>query len=637
MSGDAAGRWQVEAAESGGVSSATSAMLDAVEDAVLLCDASSGRVVDANLAGCRLLGCPRERCGEANFSDCSVPEEGYTSARAVEQLTRALATDSTRFAWRNQRADGSRFWSEVRAVRAPEARGMARTLVIAVVRDNSAERAAADVQAALQRSEERLARIVQTAPEPMTILREKDSVVTYVNPAFETLFAWPSADAIGKRTAELNVWSDPDQRAMVLEQFRRERRVDSTLVKVRTRDGRLVEGLLSLRPIDVEGIPSILTSFRDISELQGARAELEASETRLRALAEATFEGIGILHEGVVVDTNEQLATMYGTTREALLGRPVTDLVAPESLDLVRSRIEQRLDGAYEHLGIRQDGSIFPVEVRARSVVLGGRSMRLTAIRDMTDRKRAEAERERLIGELQTRNAEMEQFTYTVSHDLKSPLVTISGFLGAIERDLRAGNLERAALDLNRIRSASAKMSALLNDLLELSRIGRIGGMLEPVSMAAVAREAAELVAGALGDGRIELVIAADLPVVRGDRARLVQVLQNLFDNAAKYMGDQVRPRVEVAVRPDEQPWVFYVRDNGIGIDPKYAERIFGLFEKLDPKSAGTGIGLALVRRIVEFHGGRIWVESDGHQGSTFCFRLPRGAGDPGEPQGKVA
>jgi signal transduction histidine kinase len=142
--------------------------------------------------------------------------------------------------------------------------------------------------------------------------------------------------------------------------------------------------------------------------------------------------------------------------------------------------------------------------------------------------------------------------------------------------------------------------------------------------MAVVAREAAELVAGALAAGRIGLSIAPDLPEVRGDRARLVQVLQNLLENAAKYMGDQAEPRVELGVRAEPQHWAFFVRDNGIGIEPKYANRIFGLFEKLDPKSPGTGIGLALVRRIIEFHQGTTWVESDGRQGSTFIFRLPR-------------
>jgi PAS domain S-box-containing protein len=331
----------------------------------------------------------------------------------------------------------------------------------------------------------------------------------------------------------------------------------------------------------------------------------------------------------VVVDTNEQLAAMYRTTRQQLIGRSFLELIAPASRPAVLAHLEQGLGGACQYQAIRADGTTFPVEARARNVVLDGRPLRVAAIRDMTEHVRAQAERERLMRELQARNAEMEQFTYTVSHDLKSPLVTISGFLGAIERDLREGSPARVASDIARIRSAASKMSALLEDLLKLSRVGRIGGPFEPLSIAELALEAAELVAGVLEAGHIQLDVADDHTLVYGDRGRLLQVFQNLIDNAAKYSAQRPHPRIEVGWRQEVGRCLVFVRDNGIGIVPEYAERIFGLFEKLDPKSPGTGIGLALVRRIVEFHGGRIWVESDGQSGSAFWFTLPRPATAP--------
>jgi PAS domain S-box-containing protein len=473
-------------------------MLDAVEDAVFLCDPRDGSVLDANRAGCRLLNGGSERPGKPSISDWSARSEGYNAARAHESLLRAAGGQVERLSWRVQRTDGSRFWAELRLV---------------------------------------------------------------------------SAEGTGD-------------------------------------------------------VPRVIAILRDTTEL-------ETSEERQRAIADATFEGIAIVHEGRILDANEQLGALYGASRATLIGHSMIELVAPESRELVEARIEQRLDGAYEHLARRLDGSVFPVEVRARSVLLGGRTLRITAIRDMTDHKRVELERERLIHELTGRNAEMEQFTYTVSHDLKSPLVTINGFLGALERDLCDGDGERVQSDLNRIRSASAKMSALLDNLLELSRVGRIGGAFQAVPLNVVAREAEELVAGFLGKGKVQLTIPHDLPVVRGDRGRLVQVLQNLFENAAKYMGSQPQPQIELGARVEGEDCVCFVRDNGIGIEPRYAERIFGLFEKLDPRSAGTGLGLALVRRIIEFHGGRIWVESDGRTGSTFLFRLPRVAGaTPPPPEG---
>jgi signal transduction histidine kinase len=231
--------------------------------------------------------------------------------------------------------------------------------------------------------------------------------------------------------------------------------------------------------------------------------------------------------------------------------------------------------------------------------------------------------------DLAAKNAELERFTYTVSHDLKSPLVTIRGFAGLAGTDLAAGNSARVRLDLGRIVAAADKMHRLLDDLLELSRVGRVVHPPEDVPLADLAREAVELVKGRIESRGVAVDISPDLPVVRADRHRLLEVLQNLLENAVKFAGERPAPRVEIATRQDGDETVFFVRDNGRGIEPRFLERVFGLFEKLDPAAEGTGVGLALVRRIVEAHGGRAWAESDGPgRGATFCFTLPspRGA-----------
>jgi len=234
------------------------------------------------------------------------------------------------------------------------------------------------------------------------------------------------------------------------------------------------------------------------------------------------------------------------------------------------------------------------------------------------------AARKDLIAELESKNSELERFTYTVSHDLKSPLFTIRGFLGYLEQDALAGNHERVRSDMQRITDATNKMQQLLNELLELSRIGRL--MNEPASIpfGDLARDAVELVHGRIVERGITVRIDDDMPVIVGDRQRLLEVVQNLVDNAAKFMGNQTDPRIEIGQAGEEsgKP-IFFVRDNGMGIPPEHHERIFGLFNKLDVKSDGTGIGLALVKRIVEVHGGRIWVQSDSGSGATFYFTLP--------------
>ena len=226
--------------------------------------------------------------------------------------------------------------------------------------------------------------------------------------------------------------------------------------------------------------------------------------------------------------------------------------------------------------------------------------------------------------DLEAKNTELERFTYTVSHDLKSPLVTINGFLGYLEQDAASGNMERLKKDTQRIQEAVNKMQRLLSELLELSRIGRMMNAPQITSFDGLVRDALEIVQGRLNERNVQIRVQPNLPAVFGDKPRLVEVMQNLLDNAAKYMGDQPEPYIEIGQRGDEQGKpVFYVKDNGMGVAPEYHERIFGLFNKLDAKSEGTGVGLALVKRIIEVHEGRIWIESELGQGATFLFTLP--------------
>jgi signal transduction histidine kinase len=243
------------------------------------------------------------------------------------------------------------------------------------------------------------------------------------------------------------------------------------------------------------------------------------------------------------------------------------------------------------------------------------------------------AHEEALRGErsdLAAKNAELERFNYTVSHDLKTPLVTIRGFAGLAGSDLAAARYDGVRKDLGRIVAAADKMHRLLDDLLELSRIGRVVHPPEDVALGALVREAIELLKDEMDRRGIEVAIAPELPVVRADRRRLLEVLQNLLENAMKFTAAQPQPRIEVGMRAEAGERVFFVRDNGQGIDPRFLERVFGLFEKLDPGGPGTGVGLALVRRIVEAHGGRAWAESSGvGQGATFCFTLGRASQPP--------
>ncbi|NTV49663.1 MAG: DUF3365 domain-containing protein [Geobacteraceae bacterium] len=234
-------------------------------------------------------------------------------------------------------------------------------------------------------------------------------------------------------------------------------------------------------------------------------------------------------------------------------------------------------------------------------------------------------ERKKKEDDLEKKNAELERFAYTVSHDLKSPIITIKGFTGALEKDLLKGNYERMAGDLKRVSDAADRMNDLLCDLLEISTVGRVVNTSEAVDMNLLVEDVLAQLEGPLRNSDIKVTVQSDLPPLFCDRQRMCEVVQNLVENAINYMGDQVDPHILFGVREESGVKVYFVQDNGIGIDEKYHENVFGLFNKLDAKSSGTGIGLALVKRIIEVHGGRVWVESDGvGKGSRFCFTVGR-------------
>jgi light-regulated signal transduction histidine kinase (bacteriophytochrome) len=237
-------------------------------------------------------------------------------------------------------------------------------------------------------------------------------------------------------------------------------------------------------------------------------------------------------------------------------------------------------------------------------------------VRDITARKQMEED-------LRSRNEELARFVYTVSHDLKSPLVTIQTFLGYLAKDMASNDGERVKADLGYIDRAAVKMHDLLEGLLELSRVGRKMNPPEDLPFVELVHAALDTVAGQVAERRVEIRLNEVSVLLHGDRLRLAEVFQNLIENAVKFMGDQPEPLVEIGVDTTGAEPVFYVRDNGMGFDPRHRGKLFGLFEKLHPGTPGTGMGLALIKRIVEVHGGRIWADSAGPgQGTTFCFTL---------------
>ena len=381
---------------------------------------------------------------------------------------------------------------------------------------------------------------------------------------------------------------------------------------------------------------ALTAAYKREDELKNVMRERALAEEKYSKIVENAIDGVfQSTPDGSFISVNPAMARMYGYESPEEMLKSITDISTQLYVDSdIRDALQRRLANdeqiiGYESLDYRKDGSTFWTSTNVQVIrdADGNILYYEGTIEDVTPRKKVEAERESLIQELAAKNAELERFTYTVSHDLKSPLVTINGFLGYLEQDAASGNMDRFKVDSQRIHDAVDKMQGMLNELLELSRVGRLVNEPEIIPFGDLVQSARELVHGQIEAGGITISLQPNLPAVYGDRHRLTEVLQNLLDNASKFMGDRPHPHIEIGQRGREDgKAVFYVRDNGIGIEAEYLEHIFGLFNKLNSKAEGTGIGLALVRRIIEVHGGRIWVESEAGAGSTFLFTLPQSA-----------
>ncbi|MCK5126149.1 MAG: PocR ligand-binding domain-containing protein [candidate division Zixibacteria bacterium] len=372
---------------------------------------------------------------------------------------------------------------------------------------------------------------------------------------------------------------------------------------------------------------------RTIAEKQQTENQLQESEKRLSELIRNSRLSIEIYNDqGVLVQANKAWGKLWNIPiikeivgNYNILDDPqanelgFSDLVKRafkgESFDVPEFAYDPHKSG-YPGRKRHLHSYIYPIVAHNKSI-----TNVIVTHEDITDRVKFQSERERLIAELEAKNTELERFTYTVSHDLKSPLITIRGFVGLIKKDFESSDHSRVRDDIERITIAADRMYLLLEDVLHLSRIGRVVNIKENVSLRELALEAQDMLAGQISEKGIEITVPSEMPVIFGDRTRLYEVFQNLLENAVKFSGDAKKPHIEFGVYKQDSESICYIKDNGLGIDPKYHSKVFDLFDQLNQEADGTGVGLTLVRRIIETHGGRIWVESEGKgKGTKVCF-----------------
>ncbi len=451
------------------------------------------------------------------------------------------------------------------------------------------------------------------------------------NKGAEKIYGYSSDEIVGKKIHTIISEDRYGEVESFFSQIKKGVKIDHyETVRVR-KDGTKIYVLLTISPIlDINGdIVGASTLASEITEEKKMREALKEQLIVNKTITDNAASCLFMMDkQGHATFMNPAAGKVTGYTLDEIREMPLHDAIHykhpdgssyPMSecpIDNAQVDLEKVVD--YEDVFVHKDGSLFPVICYIEPLEKDGEVIgSVLEFKDITERKRAEEE-------LKAKTMEIERFTYTVSHDLKSPLITIGSFLGFLKEDLAEGNNENIEKDINHIVMAAEKMKNLLDELLEFSRIGRLGNTPEVVSVTEMAMQACILIEGTIKSREVEMEITPDMPKIKCDRPRMEEVLQNLIENAIKFMGDQPEPRISIGYKKEENRIVYFVRDNGEGIEPEYQDRIFRIFEKLVPSIEGTGIGLSIVKRVVEVHGGSIWLESEGMgKGSTFYFTFP--------------
>jgi PAS domain S-box-containing protein len=488
------------------------------------------------------------------------------------------------------------------------------------------------VENLLRDSELRYRKLVENLPDVIFMI-DKDGLITYISPAAERLFGYSPPDLPGRRFMDIVYPED------VPDLIRRFGEISKGII--RPFEWRLVHPdgshswvRTSINPVDdTEGSSGVLGVISDISWEKKAKETLLESEEKFRNVFDLANDAV-MLHTlttnespGRFIDVNQVTCSMLGYSRDELftMGPPaiVPAELHPQLGEIIRQTGTKKTV-LFETRFQRKDGTTFPVESSGHLIPYRGELIWISHIRDITRRKEVEELREHLISELAKKNTELDRFTYTVSHDLKSPLIAIRAFLSLLEQDLKSGTAEQVKADITRISESAEKLESLINTLLALSRSGKSVDNQVLIPFSDLAHDAVRILEPSWHNRMITVIIPERMPVVSGDQQRLLQVMTNLIDNAARFMDDQQEPCIKIGVQGDAGTPVFFVQDNGMGIKKENLSKIFGLFERFNPDIPGTGIGLATVKKIIEAHGGKIWAESEGlGKGTTVCFTLP--------------
>jgi len=605
-------------------------LLEAAPDAMVVVNAR-GRIVLLNVQAEKQFGYRRDELIGQQVKN--IIPQGFAERLIADDLRSdedALAQQiGTGIELSARRKDGSEFPIEIMLSPLESADG---ALVTAAIRNISVRK---EAEAHLARMEGRYRGLLEAAPDAMVVVNLNGAIVL-LNVQAEKQFGYRRDELLGQQVT--NIIPTGFAERLVADALRSDE--DALTQKIgagielsaRRKDLSEFPIEIMLSPLESSEGTLVTAAIRDISLRKKAEALLARMEGRYRGLLEAAPDGMVVVDQaGTIVLLNVQAEKQFGYHRDELLGQQVTNIIPKGFAErLIADDLRSQEDAAAQQIGTgielsarRKDGNEFPIEIMLSPLESSEGTLVTAAIRDITKRRQAEEELLQSLDELRRSNEELEQFASIASHDLQEPLRMVSSYTQLLG-ERYTGKLDADADQFIEFAVDGAKrMQRLIQDLLAYSRVGTRGGELLEVSSEEALEQAIFNLEGAIEHSGAE-VTHDPLPMVRVDGVQFVQLLQNLIGNGIKYQKAGT-PKVHIsAVKSDNGRWMFSVTDNGLGIASEYFEKIFGMFQRLHKRDeyAGTGIGLAICKKIVERHGGRITVESQVGHGSTFGFTL---------------
>ncbi len=607
-------------------------IFESLRDGVMIVDLK-GNVVEANETAIRMLGYSRdELLGISTLDFVAEKDREKAIDNAVKLVSVGVADDYIDYTVLSLvTKDGREIQVEHSTALMRDAAGRPEA-VVGISHDITERR---KMQRQLLESAEKIRIMFNSIADGITVT-SLDGTMIETNEAAVLLHGFTSKEEmLGMNGIELIAEKDRkrcfDNAVKALKDGQVQPRVEYALLR---KDGSEFDGEYTLAPMHGESgrIEGFIAVVRDITEQKKAREALRASEEQMRIMFQSIHDSIMVTDlMGTIVNANQAAIRMSGYKREELIGKNAIEFIAEKDRQRLMDLMVQNAQGGgtenMECTFVIADGS--EIDVESSSALMydsaGNASGFITIARDITERKRVQQQLHDMLEDLKRSNAELEQFAYVASHDLQEPLRMISSYTQLISRRYR-GKLEKDADEfIDYAVDGANRMQSMIQALLTYSRVGTRGREPEPTDCEAILVNALKNLQASIDESKAE-VTHDPLPVIMADDVQMVQLFQNLIGNGIKFQTEGVVPRIHIAAEDNGDDWLFSFRDNGIGIDSQYKERIFVIFQRLHGKQVykGTGIGLSVCKKIVERHGGKIWVESELGKGAIFCFTIPK-------------